>query len=184
MQIAPENYECLPKCVQTAVGNALLRVHRWQVPGNHSHRDWHRELDQVGWCAACLAERDSQQASEDLIRRRVVAEVLRYYRREWSYFWRFQSVAPHEQEQPEDNSFEKNELVLEQILFPEPAEFEQLREALMLLSSSERTLLVSLFWYGHTEAEIAVTLDLSQRAVSKRKESAISALRKVLTRTF
>jgi len=55
-----------------------------------------------------------------------------------------------------------------------------LRQALDQLSLSDRWLIRQLFWHRATEGRLAVTLRISQQAVSRRKGRALRRLRRVL----
>ena len=54
---------------------------------------------------------------------------------------------------------------------------ESVRTALAALSPQDHWLIEQLFWDGHTEAEVARQLHISQPAVNKRKHTILKKLR-------
>ena len=51
-------------------------------------------------------------------------------------------------------------------------------DAVARLAATDRWLIEQIFWHGKSEAEVSKHLGISQQAVSKRKKSALRALRR------
>lgn len=57
-----------------------------------------------------------------------------------------------------------------------------LEQALAKLSDEERYLITQLFYYGRTEQELAVELNVARRTINNRKRKILSKLRELLER--
>jgi DNA-directed RNA polymerase specialized sigma subunit len=100
------------------------------------------------------------------MRQRILSNALTRYRQEWAY-------ALHCVPLPDE---EGNKSLTDSVLISTPVD-EELRYALLYLSPRNYWLIVQLFWEERTEAEIGVTLGISQRGVSKHKQAALTDLR-------
>lgn len=155
----------------------LRRIRRWRIPANWSVPDWLDEMRSVVTLAAMEAagvfDTTRGLALDSFVRSRVLARALTFYRQEWNYATRhIDGVSlPEDQER----------LLPDQCLVApdtgsHPAR-ETLCEALALLSAQSRWVLEELYLHERTVAEVARHLGISQRAVNKRKQSALRHLR-------
>jgi len=100
------------------------------------------------------------------------------YRQEYLYGLRFAvSLAEHGTDSDEQFSEQRTTYVEPAV---EPLTYPDLMEALAKLPKDNRDVIQQLFFCGRTEAEVAWSLSLSQRGVSKRKQAALRLLRKLL----
>jgi DNA-directed RNA polymerase specialized sigma24 family protein len=151
----------------------LKRVGRWRLPPNWSHHDWMEEAKGHAALAACQAFQDYLPEKgiplEQFIRHRVMANILTRYRQEWSY-------ARHCRHQPELESFHP--------VAPNLLDGNLLRnsvqELLARLSIADQNLIQQVFYDRRTEADIALSLGITQQAVSKRKGGILNQLRGAL----
>jgi DNA-directed RNA polymerase specialized sigma subunit len=93
--------------------------------------------------------------------------VLTRSRQEWSYALHLTS----------EISADGSGGAIEEGEIPNATTFEALHQGLAKLAEQDRWLIERLFWDGHTEAELAEELGISQPAVSKRKCAIIRELR-------
>lgn len=174
----------LPEAVHLALRDALRTIRSWRPPPNWSRADWAEERIQVACWAAFQAMEEYNPARspfplQDFIRYRILARVLTHYRREWSFSARF---LPHlAQNDHDDVRLETPDAAASPA--PEPSTeanpasaVSELREAVLLLEAPGHWVLMQIFWHGYTESELAAQLGLSQRAVSKRKQTALKQL--------
>jgi RNA polymerase sigma factor (sigma-70 family) len=165
------------KCVLL---RCLCHCRRWAQPARYSAADWWEETRSIGKSAAWEALLSFDPARQIPLavfaRSRIMAQLLTFYRREWRFSMR---NAPLRLRQFSEESSDEEEFVLE----PRTEEYPQrqmLREVMAQLPAPQSQLLERLFWYGESEEELARSLKLSQRAVSKRKKAAIKQLRLLL----
>jgi DNA-directed RNA polymerase specialized sigma24 family protein len=175
MALAPANRSLVMK-------RCLNRIGSWRVPPNWSALDWLEEARAISAAAACQAEIDFDSSQgvpiAAFIYQRVVATVFTRYRQEWAFARHcLPSRVPASTLGLSDG--EDDEVPpcrecgaacpvpsLDQLLA-----CEALGQALSRLSPMDRELLLRLFWYEHTESQIAGTLGISQPAVNKRKQA-------------
>jgi DNA-directed RNA polymerase specialized sigma24 family protein len=181
----PETEAGVASSVRAGVDAALCRVRAWRPPLNWSRNDWLEEACQISELAALQAVEHYDLAYgvplEPFVCQRVVGAVFTQYRREWRFGMRF--VAPEpisendiaQEPQPRE-SFSDSSASL-----PDVTAYRDLWEGVRALPKSAGWLLVLIFWYGHTETEVAAALGLTQRAVCKRKHAALQSLRGWLT---
>jgi RNA polymerase sigma factor (sigma-70 family) len=139
------------------------RIRAWRVPPRWSAGDWREELQAQGAVAAWQAL-DDYDATRGVplkghVKQRVLASALTRSRQEWSYALRFAFEISADDSR---NAIEEDE-------YSSATEFEALHEGLARLAEQDRRLIEFLFWDGHTEAEVAEMMGISQPAVSKRK---------------
>jgi RNA polymerase sigma factor (sigma-70 family) len=181
--------EEIPEAVHKALQDALRTIRAWPTPPNWSHSDWSAERVQAAtWaCFQAFHEYNPNRSSitlEVFIRYRVMARVLTAYRREWSFSRRCKPLSAADDtgegqhgENPESSAQSQLAVAIE----PEHAsELCEIREVLHFVSEPIRWVVVQIFWCGFTESELAEQLGLSQRAVSKRKQTALKYLRRWL----
>jgi DNA-directed RNA polymerase specialized sigma24 family protein len=145
------------------------RIRGWPVPSHWSAADWREEVRALAaaeaWQALCDFDRGRGLPLGQFVRHRVLARVLARHRQEWAYGQRCRPgpASALEGRRPDGAT---------------PAERDPLalRDLLDGLSSADRGLLVSLYWDGRTEAEVAERMGISQPAVNKRKRAALRAL--------
>jgi RNA polymerase sigma factor (sigma-70 family) len=166
------------------VESCLHRICGWRVPPNWSAPDWFEEIRAVAVESAWEAEREfdgSRGVSlAAFVHSRTLGRALARYRQEWSFGLRFSC------RQVEDEGLEatdESSSTAQPFLQLAGAPSHELWEAVNLLDSAQRRLVIQLFSEGQTEAEIAQELGLSQRAVSKRKQAALGVLRQCLQAT-
>jgi RNA polymerase sigma factor (sigma-70 family) len=100
------------------------------------------------------------------------------YRQEFLYGFRF-----GERFEPYGGDFDGQARDRPQRCIEEPVEsltYSDLTEALSKLSREHHEVIEQLYWHGRTETEVAKSIGLSQRAVSKRKQRALKVLRAFL----
>jgi RNA polymerase sigma factor (sigma-70 family) len=151
---------------------AHRRLQSWQPPPNQSARNWSEERAQLAEVAAHAAVTALQTTEKprpgQFIYDYIIASVRTQYRREWSYSLHF-TVCDMRTSLDEDETIEP----LQEDRNPAYAE---LHDALQELDAAQRFVLEQLFFLGKTESELAGSLHISQRAVSKRKQVALKAL--------
>jgi RNA polymerase sigma factor (sigma-70 family) len=159
----------------------LRRICAWHVPPNWCAADWLEEIRAVAASAAWEAECQFDPARGvplgAFVRSRVLGRALTRYRQEWATGRRWvrqESVSPA-------HGAINGALALSPSGGATGAEaWDEVREALELLSERNQRLLRQLFWEERTEAEIGRELGISQRAVSKRKHRGLRLLRHCL----
>jgi DNA-directed RNA polymerase specialized sigma24 family protein len=148
--------------------SVFRRIRGWRVPPRWSVRDWSEELKALSLAAAwhALGDFDPRYGVPlaVFLRERILASALTRYRQEWTY-----SVHCTEEVQ--------NEGMYCSPCCDRPAH-ESFVEAVARLAATDRWLIEQIFWHGKSEAEVSKHLGISQQAVSKRKKSALRALRR------
>jgi DNA-directed RNA polymerase specialized sigma24 family protein len=147
--------------------STFKRIRRWRVPPRWSVRDWYEELKALSlaaaWCALGDFDPTYGVPLAVFLRERILARALTRYRQEWTY-----SVRCTEDIENEGISCGP---------FCHLPAHESFVEALARLTATDRWLLEQIFWQGKSQAELSKHLGISQQAVSKRKKSALRALR-------
>ncbi|MBV8126694.1 MAG: sigma-70 family RNA polymerase sigma factor [Planctomycetaceae bacterium] len=147
------------------------RIRTWRVPPRWSAGDWSEELQAQGAAAAWQAL-DNYDATRGVplrvyVHQRVLASALTRSRQEWSYALRFAfEISANDSR----DAIEEDESL-------NATAFEALHQGLANLAEQDRRLIELLFWDGHTEAEVAEMMGISQPAVSKRKWALLRVLR-------
>ncbi len=162
------------------VNTCLRRSRCWRVPSNWCVPDWFQEMRSVAKLAALEAAGAFDPARGTafgaFVRSRALARALTFYRKEWTYAIRHIDGVSLSEDQ--------ERLPPEQCLFApdtssDPAR-DNLCEALALLPKQAHWLLEELYLHERTEADLGRQLGITQRAVSKRKHSALCRLRRHL----
>ena len=165
---------------------ALLRLlgfaRRWPLPPTWFPPDWLQELRQTGFMAALTAEKDLDPAARDTFAlstyRRAHAAMAARFREEWAY--QSHRVTPDRLPPGSSPEFPSEPASPE----PSPdqlAAFDDLRQALDALPETDQVLIIRIFTEGSTESQLARSLNLTRRAVSKRKQAILLKLRKQLS---
>jgi DNA-directed RNA polymerase specialized sigma24 family protein len=167
---------CIP-----AVEACLRRIGSWRVPPNWSAADWFEEMRAIAigeaWQAGTEFDDLRGVPLGAFVHSRILGRVLARYRQEWSYGLHCPGQGP----EPGDDGDSEGWSETSRIPAPPPdLRHQELWEMVSLLESRHRRLVIQLFSEGRTEAEIARQLGLSQRAISKRKQAALDALRRCL----
>ncbi len=161
----------------------LARIRRWRTPPNWSPAHWQEELRQTGFLAALTAEQELKlRENPELfaaIYRRILATVVSCYRNEWRYATRFTDFSAESETPRGTTECPSSDPGPDHLVF-----VRELLAALKNLPDTERSLVLRLCVDGCTESEVARSLNVSQRAVSKRKKAALVKLRRQLTSSF
>jgi len=148
--------------------SVFKRIRGWRVPPRWSARDWSEEVKALSIAAAWHALGDFDPTYgvplAVFLRERILASALTRYRQEWRY-----SVRCGEEFQNEGMSRSP---------FRHLPARESFVDAVARLAATDRWLIEQIFWHGKSEAEVSKHLGISQQAVSKRKKSALRALRR------
>jgi RNA polymerase sigma factor (sigma-70 family) len=169
--------------ISTIVRRCLARIRLWRVPHNWSFQDWFDEIEELATAAAWLAASDCRQSTESsfsfFLQQRILSTVRTRYRQEFLYGLRFAVSIPDQVADSDDrpSNFSRSSY-REPVI--EPLMFGDLAAALEKLSTDQRFVIEQLFWHERTQTELALSLGLSQRGVSKRMQSALRALRALL----
>jgi RNA polymerase sigma factor (sigma-70 family) len=158
-----------------ALRRAFARVSVWRTPPHWSRRDWLDEAQAIIHSAAACAVFDYDVERGVPLRAhiyvRAVAAAWTRYRQEWSYHL---------------HSADQSGKDVESIAMPfdrahayETIEY-FLGHALNRLPVEDQLLIEQLFWNGRRQKRVAVTLDVSQQEVSRRKARALRQLRRLL----
>jgi RNA polymerase sigma factor (sigma-70 family) len=170
--------------IERLLRDLFRKIRCWRVPANWSRTDWFDEIHAVATEAAWRAAGEFDPlrgiAFEKFASLRVLHGALARSRQEWNFSSHFLPILPEagldlERIQCEGSGLE-----------PPPAPEQgpagvSINEALDRLPEQLRSVVVQLFWYGISEAEVAANLRLSQSAVSQRKQLAMAALRRFLS---
>jgi hypothetical protein len=160
---------CLPEW-ETIWPVCARWIRRWPIPPRWSARDWWEEVraqaQAAAWEALCAYDPERNITRARFVRGRILARVLKCYRREWAYGRRCAGAAPaagdhrwaHEPKPPA----------------PWPGE----AGGLDRLAEADRLLLERLLVDGLTQAELAHELGISQATISRRKRFILNELRR------
>ena len=168
--------------VKDVIRKCLARIRSWPVPRNWSIQDWSEETREVAIVAAWKAVSASQSAAASpypwFVQQRVISVVRTRYRQEFLYGARFGTAFVEDAGDADEQAAERVPDYVD--LSAEPIRYGDLSEAIAKLSKVHRETIEQLFWGGQTEAELAKSLGLSQRGISKRKQAALRVLRSFL----
>lgn len=128
------------------------------------------------WKAECEFDFSRGLSLAAFVHSRMLARVLTRYRQEWSYGLH----CPRRVTEGDDGDFQEESSPGQVAVAHVDTASQGFWEMVTLLEPKPRRLVIQLFCEGRTEAEIARELGLSQRAVSKRKQAALGALRQCL----
>jgi hypothetical protein len=158
-----------------AIRRAFSRVSSWRTPPHWSSCDWHAELRAVLHSGAACASLDYDDARGVPLRAhiymRATAAAWTRYRQEWSY-------CRHSAAEP-DIGVESVAMPCERLQDNETVH-DLVAQALKQLAVEDQWLVQQLFWNGRRQKGVAVTLDVSQQEVSRRKARALRQLRRLL----
>jgi len=162
----------------------LCRIRSWLIPHIWSSRDWFYETEEVATVAVWQAAADYHPPELIVFRcfvhRRIMSCTRTRYRQEHLYGLRFSIyLIEHGAESHEQLTLERSSTPYAEPL-TEPLTYGDLTGALAKLSRTQQFIIEQLFWFGKSESTLAKALGISQRAVSKRKQVALNALRKEL----
>lgn len=148
----------------------------WQCPPNWSPTDWRAELEAEAWVALWQARYECPDASETLLRRKVMAALTKRWRKEWAYaFHHAPPPSPEEGEMSETESFpEKTD---DWGALMRKAE---VRDALARLSSLDRIVVERVVMDGKPLREVGRELGISAPTVLKHLRRALQQLREWL----
>jgi RNA polymerase sigma factor (sigma-70 family) len=148
--------------------SVFKRIRGWRVPPRWSVRDWSEELKALSLAAAWHALGDFDPTYgvplPVFLRERILATALTRYRQEWAYSMRCSEEVQNEGKPRSP--------------FRHLPAHESFVDAVARLAAIDRWLIEQIFWHGRSEAEVSKHLGISQQAVSKRKKSALRALRR------
>jgi DNA-directed RNA polymerase specialized sigma24 family protein len=168
--------------------SAHRRLQSWPIPPNWSPADWFEELSQIENIATSRASAAFDPSGRATLARftydHIIASALKAYRREWSYCLHTVAItAPLPGEDQSDGGADPLGRFEAGDADDIPA-YVALWEALAKLPTEHSDLVCQLFVQNRTEAEIARSLGISQRGVSKRKQAYIKELRQLLAPTI
>lgn len=156
------------------IARCVAQAMHWRLPPKWSGHDWREELYSQANLACIEA---APQYDESLgvpftayLWQKIISNLLNRYRQEWRYACRCPE-ALHEA----IKGLKNGEIDFEQLCVS--ADIEQ---AIAQLSAGDQQLLRQIFWEGYTETEIARQINISQRAVNKRKKRALKTLANLL----
>jgi len=154
---------------------ASNRARSWRTPPHWSNSDWHAEVTAIVHSAAACASLDFDAARGVPLRAhiymRATAAAWTRYRQEWSYS-RHSAVES-------DIGIESGATPCERLQDDETLH-DLVAQALKQLPVEDQWLVQQLFWNDTRQKEMAVTLDVSQQEVSRRKGRALRQLRRLL----
>jgi RNA polymerase sigma factor (sigma-70 family) len=157
----------------------VRRIHSWRVPPRWASRDWWEEIDAESIASACHAIRtfDPQRGPTlaNFVYHSILACALARYRQEWNYALRYGRSAATEGHPVGIDDVESR--------FLADQDEKRLMHLMTDLPENDRQLIVSLYWDGRTENEVAGGLGISQQAVCKRKHKILNGLRDTLARS-
>ena len=158
-----------------AIRRAFSKVSSWRTPPHWSSCDWHAELRAVLHSGAACASLDYDHTRGVPLRAhiymRATAAAWTRYRQEWSYSRHSAADA--------DIGVESVAMPCERLQDDEIVH-ELVARALRQLAVEDQWLVQQLFWNGRRQKAMAVTLDVSQQEVSRRKARALRQLRRLL----
>src|SRR5262245_60081269 len=164
--------------IESTIKISLQRTHSWPTPWNWSTRDWFYETEGVATAAAWHAAYDySPPASipfSSFARQRIMSSIRTRYRQEYLYGVRFSiALVENTLDTGEQSSAQRSHLDYAEPSV-EPLSYGDLTNALSQLPTDQRYVIEQLFGKGYTEAQLALSLGISQRGVNKRKLSALN----------
>jgi len=192
--VSPSSDGDSPRCTfhreehDALLNRCFKRICGWRVPPNWSPADWCEEIKAHGRCAGCEAIRDFEASRgvplDAFFYQRVIARAYSRFRREWAYGLRCISETDGFVPDGRDTFFPNKYCVhnRETSVEPDPT-YQEIRDAVELLSEPDRQLITQLFWEEHTETNIAEALGISHQAVNKRKRAVIQKLRALIDAT-
>jgi DNA-directed RNA polymerase specialized sigma24 family protein len=171
-----------PLEITTIIRKCLSRIRSWPVPRNWSFQDWFDEAKEVATVAAWQAASDYNQPAASafpcFVHLRILSSLRTRYRQEFLYGFRFggrfEERSTDSDDQVTDGPASHVEPTIEYVTYID------LINALSKLSKNNRDVIEQLYWCGRTEAEIAISLGISQVAVHKRKQVAFRIIRSLL----
>jgi RNA polymerase sigma factor (sigma-70 family) len=165
--------------IRAIVKTCLLRIRSWPVPRNWSFRDWFDEAEEIATVAAWRALSEYSQpapcAFPYFAHQRILSNVRTRYRQEFLFAFRFGERFEEHGIDFDEQANDRQQPYMEEPV--EPLTYSDLSEALSKLSSEHHEVIEQLYWRGRTQTELAKSIGLSQRAISKRKQGALRALR-------
>jgi len=165
--------------IPAIIRRCLARIRSWPVPRNWSFQDWFDEAEEIATVAAWQAVSDYNQPAATAFpcfaHQRILSSVRTRYRQEFLYGLRFASSFLEHSTDSDEHASDRPQHHIEEPV--EPLRYGDLTEALSKLSREHHEVIEHLYWRGRTETEVAKSIGLSQRAVSKRKQGALKALR-------
>ena len=178
-QLNDRNYSLdLALACPTELRACLRRICSWRIPPNWCAADWFEEIRAfatcVAWEAQCQFDPSYGVPLDGFVYSRVMGRALARYRREWA----FGAHCIGEVVEQDRNVLSGNRALRD--FSGQDSAGDGLLEALTGLSDQNAWLIKQLFWEDRTQAEIGRELGTSQRAVSKRKQAALQALRRLL----
>jgi len=176
----PEDFPILLTTLAPLIQSVIRRVSRWQTPANWSRADWADEERAVVNLAVCQTVRDHSQVADNSLEQTVyfhaLGRALTRYRQESLYSGRFLPLMPTEDTADEEENVPTIAPrwcpVDESVCTPE-----WLTAAIEGLPKPDSQLIEKLFWQERTQADIARELNISQRAVSQRRQRVLKNLR-------
>ena len=158
-----------------ATRRAFSKVSSWRTPPHWSSCDWHAELRAILHSGAACASLDYDDTRGVPLRAhiymRATAAAWTRYRQEWSY---------------SRHSAAESDIGVESVAMPcerlqdDETVHDLVAQALKQLAVEDQWLVQQLFWNGTRQKAVAVTLDVSQQEVSRRKARALRQLRRLL----
>jgi Sigma-70, region 4 len=165
-----------PSGADNAVRRAFSRARSWRPPPHWSERDWHDEvraiIDAGASCARLNYDPVRGVPLRAFVYMRTIAAAWKRYRQEWSYYLHVvaQSAPSAEPITTPCDQAGHNKAINH-----------SLAQALSQLSMEDQYLIRRLFWDDADHRRVAVTLQISQQGVSRRKAHALRQLRRVLS---
>jgi DNA-directed RNA polymerase specialized sigma24 family protein len=186
---------CFPSgdSLESVIQSCRRRIRSWRIPPNWCRADWFEEVKALETIAAWQYGRVYDTSSgikyETFVYQKVMAVVLTHYRREWRYALRFIPTDECASRRFSSNGVSNSDGFIERDDIMQcgssvnnvRSSITGLRAALKNLSKVQRQLIRNLYVYGYSEAEIGKSLEISQRAVNKRKHVILKLLREQLS---
>jgi DNA-directed RNA polymerase specialized sigma24 family protein len=161
--------------LDSVLHRVVWKVRSWRIPPNWAAHDWFDEVKAIAAAAGCRAEIDYDPQRRvplsAFVYRRALTCVWTRYRQEWAYSLRFlreDKIDGHDGGASDGSA-------------PEVAlRDNSVQCALTKLPKLDQWLIRQLFWNESSEEQLAITLQISQQAVSKRKGRIVRRLRRLL----